>query len=52
MGYHFPLLGLGLGVALVALECWQGLSTVANHKYCPVYHEDPPSSSLDSKIWG
>jgi hypothetical protein len=46
----FPLLGVGLGVALVALECWQGLSTVVNHKYCPVY-EEFSSGSLDPKIW-
>jgi hypothetical protein len=47
----FPLLGIGLGIALVALECWQGLNSVVNHKYCPVYEEDFSSGILDPKIW-
>ena len=47
----FPLLGIGLGLGLVALECWQGIGTIVNHKYCPVYEEDFSSGILDPKIW-
>lgn len=47
----FPLIGIGLGIALVALECWQGLSSVINYNYCPVYQEDFSSGALDPKIW-
>jgi hypothetical protein len=47
----FPLIGIGLGIALVALECWQGLSTVINYNYCPIYEVDFSSGTLDPKIW-
>lgn len=47
----FPLIGMGLGIALVALECWQGLTTVINYPYCPVYEEDFSSGILDPMIW-
>jgi hypothetical protein len=47
----FPLIGIGLGLALVALECWQGLTTVINYPYCPIYEEDFSSGILDPKIW-
>jgi hypothetical protein len=47
----FPILDIGLDVALATMEYWQGLSTAANYKYCSIYEEDFSSGTLDSKIW-
>jgi hypothetical protein len=47
----FPILDIGLGVALATMEYRQGLSTAANYKYCSVYEKDFSSGTLDSKIW-
>ncbi|OQV02438.1 hypothetical protein CLAIMM_07636 [Cladophialophora immunda] len=45
-----PLIGLAIGLGLAGLLIWDGLQTVVNHKYCPVYLEDF-SDGFDSKIW-
>jgi hypothetical protein len=50
MAHHFPILGIGPGVALVTLECWEGLSTVVIYKCYSVYEEDFSSGTLDPKI--
>ncbi|ETI26668.1 hypothetical protein G647_10328 [Cladophialophora carrionii CBS 160.54] len=45
-----PLIGLAVGLALAGFLVWDGLRTVVNHKYCPVYMDDF-SAGLDSKVW-
>ncbi|OAL19286.1 hypothetical protein AYO22_09830 [Fonsecaea multimorphosa] len=45
-----PLIGLAIGLGLAGLLVWDGLRSVVNHKYCPVYLEDF-STGFDSKIW-
>ncbi|KIW82760.1 hypothetical protein Z517_02003 [Fonsecaea pedrosoi CBS 271.37] len=45
-----PLIGLAIGFGLAGLLVWDGLRTVVNHQYCPVYLDDF-SSGFNSKIW-
>jgi hypothetical protein len=48
----FPLLGIGIGIAVTALAVYQGTTTVTNYKYCPVYDVDfSNGGELDPKIW-
>ena len=46
-----PLIGLGLGICVVGLLIWNGLSSVVSHKYCPVLMEDFSSGTLDDNVW-
>lgn len=51
-GAQFPLSGIALGIALVGLEVWQGMSTVTNNKYCSIYDLDfGAGGTLDPNIW-
>lgn len=45
-----PMIGLLIGLAIAGFLVWDGLRTVVNHKYCPVYVDDF-SQGFDSKIW-
>ncbi len=45
-----PLIGLAVGLAIAGFLVWDGLRTVINHKYCPVYMEDF-SGGFDTKVW-
>lgn len=45
-----PCIGVFIGLAVCAVLVWEGLSTVVNHKYCPVLIEDW-SNGFDEKIW-
>lgn len=45
-----PGVAIALGFALCGALIWQGLSTVVNHKYCPVLMEDW-SNGFDENIW-
>ncbi|EHY52267.1 hypothetical protein HRR83_003168 [Exophiala dermatitidis] len=45
-----PMIGLLVGLGIAGFLVWDGLRTVVNHKYCPVYLEDF-SNGLDSKVW-
>jgi beta-glucanase (GH16 family) len=46
-----PLIGLFIGLALAGFLVWDGLRTVVNHKYCPVFLEDFSSGTLNPSIW-
>lgn len=45
-----PLLGIFVGLALSALLIYDGMRTVVNHKYCPIYQTDF-SEGLDESMW-
>ena len=45
-----PLIGIFLGLCVTGFLIYEGLQTVSNHVYCPVYMTDF-SSGLDSHIW-
>ncbi|KAL2426969.1 Beta-1,3-glucan-binding protein [Exophiala dermatitidis] len=45
-----PMIGLLVGLGIAGFLVWDGLRTVVDHKYCPVYLEDF-SNGLDSKVW-
>jgi hypothetical protein len=48
----FPLIGLFVGIAVMAGAAYQGTTTVTNYKYCPVYDVDfSAGGQLDPKIW-
>lgn len=48
----FPLIGLFIGIAVMAAAAFQGTTTVTNYKYCPVYSVDfSTGGQLDPKIW-
>jgi hypothetical protein len=46
-----PLIGLFIGLAIAVLLIYDGLQTVVNHKYCPVFMEDFSSGTLNPSIW-
>jgi Glycosyl hydrolases family 16 len=46
-----PLIGLFIGLAIAVLLIYDGLQTVVNHKYCPVFMEDFSSDTLNPSIW-
>lgn len=46
-----PLIGLFLGLAIAVLLIFDGLQTVVNHKYCPIFMEDFSSGTLSPLIW-
>lgn len=45
-----PIIGLLVGLGIAGFLIWDGLRTVVNHKYCPVYLDDF-SNGLDLNIW-
>ncbi|KAI5778693.1 concanavalin A-like lectin/glucanase domain-containing protein [Geopyxis carbonaria] len=45
-----PCIGILIGVAVCGILIWEGLSSVVNHKYCPVLIEDW-SKGFDESIW-
>jgi len=45
-----PCIGLVVGLAVAGFLVWHGISSVVNHKYCPVLTEDW-SNGFDEKIW-
>lgn len=45
-----PILGLVVGLGLAAFLIWDGVRSVAHHRYCPVLDEDF-ASGLDPKVW-
>jgi hypothetical protein len=44
-----PLVGLFLGLCITGVLVWDGVRSVAVHKYCEVFSDD--FKSLDSKVW-
>lgn len=44
-----PIGGLVLGLIVVGILIWDGIRTVAVHKYCEVYTDD--FSSWNDKVW-
>lgn len=45
-----PCIGLAVGLAIAAFLVWHGISSVVNHKYCPVLMEDW-SHGFREDIW-
>lgn len=45
-----PCIGLAVGLAIAAFLVWHGISSVVNHKYCPVLMEDW-SDGFREDIW-
>jgi hypothetical protein len=45
-----PLIGIFIGLGLTGFLIYDGLTTITNHKYCPVLDEDF-SGGLNSKVW-
>lgn len=45
----FPLLGLFIGLCITGVLIWDGVRSVAQHKYCTVLDEN--FSSWNNKIW-
>lgn len=46
-----PLIGIALGIALTGFLIYDGLSSVHNFVYCPVYLKEDFSNGLESNIW-
>ncbi|KAK5311799.1 hypothetical protein LTR93_011597 [Exophiala xenobiotica] len=46
-----PMIGMLAGFALAGYLIWDGLQTVVNHKYCPVYLSGFPNKGWESDIW-
>ncbi|KAH7176637.1 glucan 1,3-beta-glucosidase [Dactylonectria macrodidyma] len=46
----FPIVGILIGLGLAGFLIWDGLRSVAHHKYCPVLDETF-ASGIDPKIW-
>jgi hypothetical protein len=46
-----PLIGLFVGLGIAGFLVWDGLRTVVNHTYCPVYVSDFPGKGLEADIW-
>ena len=44
-----PIAGLVLGIIVTGILIWDGIRTVAVHKYCEVYTDD--FSSWNDKVW-
>lgn len=44
-----PIAGLVLGIIITGILIWDGIRSVAVHKYCPVYTDD--FSSWNSDVW-
>lgn len=44
-----PIAGLVLGIIITGILIWDGIRTVAVHKYCEVYTDD--FSSWNDKVW-
>lgn len=44
-----PLVGLFLGFCITGVLVWDGVRSVATHKYCEVFSDD--FSSWNSKVW-
>ncbi|KAF2136574.1 glycoside hydrolase family 16 protein [Aplosporella prunicola CBS 121167] len=45
-----PIVGMLLGLGIAGVLIWDGLRTVTNHEYCPVFAEDF-SGGWNDKIW-
>lgn len=45
-----PIIGIVVGLGLVAFLTWLGINSVVNHKYCSVFYEDF-SHGLNPHIW-
>ncbi|KAK4947937.1 hypothetical protein LTR10_013445 [Elasticomyces elasticus] len=46
-----PLIGMLVGFMIAGYMIWDGLQTVVNHKYCPVYMSDFPNKGWEADIW-
>lgn len=46
-----PIIGVVLGLAMVAFEVYSGWTSVVNHAYCMIYEDDFSSGVLNEKIW-
>lgn len=46
-----PVVGIALGFAVAGVLIWDGLKSVTNHNYCPVYIDDFKSGTLNPNIW-
>lgn len=44
-----PIAGLVLGLIVTGILIWDGVRSVAVHKYCPVYEDN--FSSWNDKVW-
>jgi len=45
-----PCIGIAIGIALTGFLIYDGLASVTNHSYCPVF-EDDFSNGFNNKIW-
>ena len=45
-----PCIGIFIGLALTGFLIYDGLTTISNHKYCPVLEEDF-SSGFNTQVW-
>lgn len=45
----FPILGFVLGLAISGIVIWDGVRSVAKHKYCEVYSDN--FTSWNSNVW-
>jgi hypothetical protein len=45
-----PCIGLFVGLAIAGVLVWQGVTSVVNHKYCPVLVEDW-SGGFNEQVW-
>jgi hypothetical protein len=45
-----PVIGILVGLGIAGFLVWDGLRTVVNHKYCPIYLDDF-ANGFDPKVW-
>lgn len=45
----FPIIGFLIGIGIAAFLIWDGVRSVAQHKYCEVYSDN--FTSWNSDVW-
>jgi len=46
-----PVAGIAIGFAVAGVLIWDGMRSVTNNNYCPVYTDDFKSGVLNPDIW-
>ena len=46
-----PVVGIVIGFAVAGVLIWDGMRSVTNNNYCPVYTDDFKSGTLNPDIW-
>jgi len=46
-----PIIGIVTGFAVAGILVWDGVRSVSNLNYCPVYTDDFSSGTLDMNVW-